>query len=86
MALVRMLHDGTGSGEKWAKAYFTHLEAKGTPNEAHGSALFCLLNGPAELALEGVHVEELCVVNGANRLFSCLDERVPDLETHDKSV
>ena len=59
-------------------------EAKGTPKEAHGSALFCLLDGPAELALEGLNIEELCVVNGADRLFSCLDERFPDLETHDK--
>ena len=54
--------------------------------EAHGSALFRLLDGPAELALEGLHIEELCVVNGADRLFSCLDERFPDLETHDKIV
>ena len=36
---------------KWATAYLTLLEAKGTPKEAHGSALFCLLDGPAELAL-----------------------------------
>ena len=69
---------------KWAKAYLTLLEANGTPNEAHGSALFCLLDGPAELALEGLNIEELCVVNGADRLFSCLDERFLDLETHDK--
>ena len=69
---------------KWAKAYLTLLEANGTPKEAHGSALFCLLDGPAELALEGLNIEELCVVNGADRLFSCLDERFPDLETHDK--
>ena len=70
---------------KWAKAYLTLLEAKGTPKEAHGSALFCLLDGPAELALEGLNIEELCVVNGADRLFSCLDDRSPDLETHDKT-
>ena len=69
---------------KWAKAYLTLLEAKGTPKEAHGSALFCLLDGPAELALQGLNIEDLCVVNGADRLFSCLDERFPDLETHDK--
>ena len=50
---------------KWAKAYLTLLEANGTPKEAHGSALFCLLDGPAELALEGLNIEELCVVNGA---------------------
>ena len=62
---------------KWAKAYLTLLEAKGTPKEAHGSALFCLLDGPAELALEGLNIEELGVVNGADRLFSCLDETVP---------
>ena len=68
----------------WAKAYLTLLKAKGTPKEAHGSALFCLLDGPAELAFEGLNIEELCVVNGADRLFSCLDERFPDLETHDK--
>ena len=36
------------------------------------------------LSLEGLNIEELCVVNGADRLFSCLDERFPDLETHDK--
>ena len=65
---------------KWAHAYLTLLEAKGTPKEAHGSALFCLLDGPAELALVGLNIEELCVVNGADRLFSCLDERFPDLE------
>ena len=69
---------------KWAKAYLTLLEVKGTPKEAHGGDLFCLLDGPAELALEGLNIEELCVVNGADRLFSCLDERFPDLETHDK--
>ena len=69
---------------KWAKAFLTLLEAKGTPKEAHGSALFCSPGGPAELALEGLHIEELCVVNGADRLFSCLDERFPDHETHDK--
>ena len=73
MAPVRMLHDDTGHGEKWAKAHLTLLEAKGTPKEAHGSALFCLLDGPAELALEGLNIEELCVVNGTDRLFSCLD-------------
>ena len=49
-----------------------------------GSALFCLLDGPDELALEGLNIEELCVVDGADRLFSCFDERFPDLETHDK--
>ena len=52
MAPVRMLHDDTGNGE-WATAYLTVLEAKGTPKEAHGSALFCLPDGPAELALDG---------------------------------
>ena len=31
-----------------------------------------------------MNIEELCVVNGADRLFTCLDERFPDLETHDK--
>ena len=31
-----------------------------------------------------IHVEDLCVANGADRVFSCLDERFPDLETHDK--
>ena len=36
--------------------------------------------------LESLNIEELCVVNGADRLFSCLDERFPDLETHDKIV
>ena len=30
---------------------------------------------PPELALEGLNIEELSVVNGADRLFSCLDER-----------
>ena len=65
---------------KWAKAHLTLFEAKGTPKEAHGGALFCLLDGPAALALEGLNIEELCVVNGADRLFSCLE----DLETHDK--
>ena len=68
----------------WAKAYLTLLEAKGTPKKALVSALFFLLDGPAELALEDLNIEELCVVNGADRLFSCLDERFPDFETHDK--
>ena len=36
------------------------------------------------LSWEGLNIEEICVVNGADRLFSCLDERFPDLETHDK--
>ena len=72
-----MLHDDTGNGENEAKAYLTLLEAKGTPKEAHGSALFCLLDGPAVLALKGLNIEELCVVNGADRLFSCLEKRFP---------
>ena len=84
MAPVRMLHDDTGNGENGQRPILLLLEAKGTPKEAHGSALFCLQDGPAELALEGFNIEELCVVNGADRLFSCLDERFPDLETHDK--
>ena len=79
MALVRMRHVYTGNGENGQKAYLTLLEARSTPKEAHGSALFCLLDGPAELALEGLNIEELCVVNSADRLFSCLDERFPDL-------
>ena len=54
---------------KWAKAYLTLLEAKGTPKEAHGGALFCLLDGPAELALEGIRIDDLCVANGADRVF-----------------
>ena len=37
------------------------------------------------MALEGLNIEELCVVNGADRLFWCLDERFPDLETHEQS-
>ena len=44
-----------GKWRKWAKAYLTLLEAKGSPKETHGSALFCLLDGPAELALEGLN-------------------------------
>ena len=85
MARVRILHDDTVEVEKMGqRPHVTLLEAKGTPKEAHGSALFCLLDGPAELALEGLDIEELCVVKGADRLFSCLDERFPDLETHDK--
>ena len=36
------------------------------------------------MALQGLNIDELCVVNGADRLFSCLDERFLDLETHDK--
>ena len=80
MAPVRMLHDDTGNGENGQRP----ILHSSRPREAHGSALFCLLDGPAELALEGLNIEELCVVNGADRLFSCLDERFSDLETHDK--
>ena len=57
---------------------------QGHSRGGHGGALFCLLDGPAALPLEGLNIEELCVVNGADRLFSCLDERFPDLETHVK--
>ena len=39
---------------------------------------------PLSWLSKGLHIEELCVLNGAGRLFSCLDERFPDLETHDK--
>ena len=34
--------------------------------------------------LEVLDIEELCVVNGADRLFSCLYEPFPDLERHDR--
>ena len=40
MAPVRMLNDDTGNGENGQKAYLTLLEAKGTPKDSHGSALF----------------------------------------------
>ena len=82
MAPVRMLHDDTGRGENGQRPVLHSSRPRAL--KAHGSALFCLLVGPAELALEGLNIEELCVVNGADRLFSCLDERFPDLETHDK--
>ena len=65
MAPGRVLHDDTGNGENGQGPIFTVLEAKGTPNEAHGG-LFCSLDGPAELALEGLNIKELCVVNGAD--------------------
>ena len=49
--------------EKVGKGLSYTPRGQGTPKEAHGSALFCLLDGPAELALEGLNIEELCVVN-----------------------
>ena len=61
---------------KWAKAYLTLLQAKGTPKEAHRCGLFCLLHGPAELALEGVRIEDLCVANRADRVFTRQDRRI----------
>ena len=80
-----MLHNGAGNGENGQMSMLRSSRPRAlTPKEAHSGALFCLLDGPAELALEGLNIEELCVVNGANRLFSCLDDRFPDLETHDK--
>ena len=84
MAPVRMQHDDTGNGENGQRPILHSSRPGALFKEAHGSALFCLLDGPAELALEGLNIEELRVVNGADRLFSCLDERFPDLETHDK--
>ena len=84
MAPVRMLHDDTGNGENGQKPILHSLRPRALQRSAHGSALFCLLDGPAELALEGLNIEELSVVNGADRLFSCLDKRFPDLETHEK--
>ena len=36
------------------------------------------------LALDGIRIEDLYVSNGADRVFACLDERFPDLDTHDK--
>ena len=71
-----------GKWRKWAKANLTLLEAKGTLEEAHGSALFCLLDGPAELALEGLHVGELCVVNGADRHDSRTSRHTTRLGSH----
>ena len=53
--------------------------------DSEGGPLFCLLDGPAEFVLEeGIRIEDHCVANGADLVFSCLDERFPDLETHDK--
>ena len=39
---------------------------------------------PLRWLLRVLNIEELCVVNGADRLFSCLGGRFPDLETPDK--
>ena len=84
MAPVRTLHDDNGSGENGQKAHLTLLEAKGTPKEARGGALFCSLGGPAELALEGLSIEGALCRERCRSTLSCLDERFPDLETHDK--
>ena len=35
---------------KWAKTYLTLLEARGTPKEAHGSALFYWMDPPSWLS------------------------------------
>ena len=84
MAPVRMLHHDTGNGQNGQRPILHSSRPRALQKRPHGCALFCLLDGPTELALEGLNIEELCVVNGADRLFSCLDERFPDLETHDK--
>ena len=82
MAPVRMLHHDTANGENRQKPILHSSRPRAL--QRRPSPLFCLLDGPAELALEGLNIEELCVAIGADRLFSCLDERFPDLETHDK--
>ena len=84
MAPVRMLHDDTGNGENGQKpiSHSSRPRALFRRPMVRLSSVYWM--APAELALEGLNIEELCVVNGADRLFSCLDERFPDLETHDK--
>ena len=74
---------------KWrqrARAYLRLLQARSFPLEALGSAIFCLLDGPAEMALEGITVDDLAAPDGAERVFQYLDARFPDLEAHDKVV
>ena len=48
--------------------------------------MFCLLDGPAKMALEGLALDELSAPDGAERVFQCLDARFPDLEAHEKTA
>ena len=60
------------------------VASEGTPPEALGSAVCCLLDGLVELALEGNRIEDLAVVSGADRVIQCPDSQFPNIEEHDR--
>ena len=61
---------GTGNGESGQKAFLRLLQVRNILPEALGSAFFCLLGGPAEVALEGITIDDLAALGGAERVFS----------------
>ena len=63
---------------------FDTVASEGTPPEARGSAVCCLLDGLVELALEGNRIEDLAVVSGADGVIQCPDSQFPDIEEHDR--
>ena len=70
--------------KKWARAYLKTQKARGTTDEALGSILFCLLDGTAENALEGLDIDDLDVPGGEDLIFDILDMRFPEPEAQDK--
>ena len=58
--------------------------ARGTPDEACGSIIFCLLDGTAENALEGLDIDDLDVDGGEDLIFDILDGCFPVPEAQDK--
>ena len=54
-------------------ACFKLLHAKSVPLEVLCSAIFCLLDEPAEMAPEGITMKVSSVLNGADGVCRCLD-------------
>ena len=69
----------------WAKLHLTLLQAKGVPPDALGTAVLGLLGGPADMALEGLHIEDLSVPSGVDRMLECLDSQFLDVEDLDRT-
>ena len=84
MAPVRMLHDDTGNGENGQRPILHSSRPRALQRRPMAVLHSVYWIDPLRWLLRVLNIEEVCVVNGADRLFSCLDERFPDLETHDK--
>lgn len=70
--------------KRWARAFLKVQASKGMKEDAYGSVLYTLLDGPALKAFDAVDMGEIEEVGGQDLIFQVLDERYPEEASHDR--